>query len=89
MSSEAHQKIDARVLALKAGLLVIWALVSFVLCWFAPALQFNVGPWPFFYWMAAQGAVLLFIAIVAVYATVMKRWAPEDSLPTGTGGTRG
>ena len=83
MSSGAHQKIDARVLALKAGLLVIWALVSFVLCWFAPALQFNVGPWPFFYWMAAQGSLLVFIAIVAVYAWAMNRLAPEDALPRG------
>ena len=78
MSSGAHQKIDARVLALKAGLLAIWALVSFVLCWFAPALQFNVGPWPFFYWMAAQGALLVFIAIVAVYAWAMDRLEPEE-----------
>ena len=81
MSSEAHQKIDARVLALKAGLLVIWALVSFVLCWFAPALQFNVGPWPFFYWMAAQGALLVFIAIVGFYAWAMDRLEPEEWPP--------
>jgi putative solute:sodium symporter small subunit len=30
--------------------------------------------------MAAQGSVLGFIAIVVVYATVMRRLAPEDSL---------
>ena len=79
MSSPAHHHHhDARVLALKAGLLVVWALVSFVLCWFAPQLQFNVGPWPFFYWMAAQGALLVFIAIVAIYAWAMDRLEPED-----------
>jgi putative solute:sodium symporter small subunit len=42
-----------------------------------------VGGWPFGYWVAAQGAVLAFIAIVVVYAICMKRLAPEDSLETG------
>ena len=81
MSSAPEHKIDRRVLALKAGLLAIWALVGFVLCWFAPALQFNVGPWPFFYWMAAQGSLLVFIAIVVVYAWAMDRLEPEDWPP--------
>jgi putative solute:sodium symporter small subunit len=31
--------------------------------------------------MAAQGGVLVFIAIVAFYAAAMKRLAPQDSLP--------
>jgi putative solute:sodium symporter small subunit len=86
MSSAPEHKIDPRVLALKAGLLSIWALVSFVLCWFAPALQFNVGPWPFFYWMAAQGSLLVFIAIVAVYAWAMDRLEPEEWPPFNSDG---
>ena len=61
-------------------LLVAWAGISFVCCLFARPLSFMVAGWPFSYWMAAQGAVLGFIAIVVVYATVMRRLAPEDSL---------
>jgi putative solute:sodium symporter small subunit len=82
---EVQEKHDPRVLALKAGLLAVWALVSFVCCFFARDLQFMALGWPFSYWMAAQGAVLVFIAIVVVYATVMRRLAPEDSaeLPDG------
>ncbi|MBE7939629.1 MULTISPECIES: DUF4212 domain-containing protein [Ramlibacter] len=68
-----------RVLALKAALLAVWALAGFVVPWFARDLAFTVGPWPFGYWMAAQGAVLVFIAIVVVYAVLMRRLAPEDS----------
>ena len=86
---EAQEKHDPRVLALKASLLAVWAIVSFGFCFFARDLQFMLAGWPFGYWMAAQGAVLLFIVIVAVYATVMKRLAPDDSLPTGTGSRRG
>jgi putative solute:sodium symporter small subunit len=84
---EAQEQHDPRVLALKAGLLALWAAVSFGFTFFARDLQFMVGPWPFDYWMAAQGAVLIFIAIIAVYAAVMKRLAPGDSLPTPRGVT--
>jgi putative solute:sodium symporter small subunit len=70
---------DPRVLALKAALLAVWATISFVCCFFARDLSFMLGGWPFSYWMAAQGAVLGFIAIVVVYATVMRRLAPDDS----------
>jgi len=78
---EAQEKHDPRVLALKAGLLAVWAIITFGFGFFARDLQFMLGDWPFGYWMAAQGGVLAFIAIVVTYATVMKRLAPQDSLP--------
>ena len=77
---EAMEKHDPRVLALKAGLLAVWATISFVCCYFARELSFMAFGWPFSYWMAAQGAVLGFIAIVVVYATAMRRLAPDESL---------
>ena len=76
------EKHDPRVLVLKASLLAVWAALSFGCCFFARELSFMVAGWPFGYWMAAQGAVLGFIAIVVVYATVMRRLSPEDSLQT-------
>ena len=80
-SSPAQERHDPRVLALKAVLLAAWAAVSFGTCFFARDLSFTIGPWPFGYWMAAQGALLAFIAIVAGYAWAMNRLAPEDALP--------
>jgi len=85
--AEAQERHDPRVLALKAVLLTLWASITFGFCFFARDLQFMMGPWPFSYWMAAQGAVLMFIAIVAFYAAVMKRLAPHDSVPTPQGST--
>lgn len=70
---------DARHLWLKAGLLVVWALVSFGACYFARDLQWPVGPWPLGYWMAAQGAVLVFIALVFVYCWAMNRFERQDA----------
>jgi putative solute:sodium symporter small subunit len=67
-----------RVLALKLGLLAVWAAVGFGSVYFARDLDFQVLGWPFDYWFAAQGAVLAFIAIVVVYAWAMQRLQPED-----------
>jgi len=77
---QAQEKHDPRVLALKAILLAVWGAVTFGVCWFARDLQFTIGPWPLGYWMAAQGSVLVFILIIAVYAAIMRRLSPEDAL---------
>ena len=71
---------DARHLWLKAGLLAVWALVSFVACYFARDLQWSAGPWPLGYWIAAQGAVLVFIALVFLYCWAMNRFERADAL---------
>ena len=82
---QAHEKHDPRVLALKAALLAVWAASSFGVCFFARDLQFRIGPWPFGFWMAAQGTVLIFIAIIVGYAIAMKCLAPEDNDPSPAG----
>ncbi|MES2939881.1 MAG: sodium/substrate symporter small subunit [Pseudomonadota bacterium] len=74
----AYEHHDRRVLWLKAGLLALWAAASFGVCYFARALDFTVGSWQFSYWFAAQGALLVFIAIVAFYAWAMARLDPEE-----------
>ncbi|MDE2605814.1 MAG: DUF4212 domain-containing protein [Burkholderiales bacterium] len=70
-----------RVLALKLGLLALWAAVSFFPVYFARDLEFTVFGWPFDYWFAAQGALLAYIAIVVAYAWAMKRLQPQDAGP--------
>jgi putative solute:sodium symporter small subunit len=69
----APDRVCLRCALLKGSLLVLWALVSFVCTFYARDLQFMLVGWPFNYWMAAQGAVLVFIVIVAVYAWGMNR----------------
>ena len=71
---------DVRHLWLKAGLLGVWVLVSFVATYFARDLQqITLGDWPLGYWIAAQGAVLVFIGIVVVYAWAMSRFERQDA----------
>ena len=70
---------DARHLWLKAGLLLAWALVTFVACFFARDLQMLVAGWPLGYWMAAQGAVLFFMVIVVAYCVAMSRFERQEA----------
>jgi cation/acetate symporter len=53
---------------LHAGLLALWFAVSFGAVFFARDLQWELLSWPVGFWFAAQGAVLVFIAIVVVFA---------------------
>ena len=70
---------DVRHLWLKLGLLLVWALVSFGASYFARELQFGVAGWSFSYWLASQGAVLIFIAIVWIYCLAMNRFERQDA----------
>lgn len=62
---------DTHHLWLKAILLAVWVVFSFGVCFFARDLQAWVQGWQLGYWMAAQGAVLMFMLIVLVYCVVM------------------
>jgi putative solute:sodium symporter small subunit len=62
-----------RTLGLTAGLLLAWFLVGFVVTWFARDLDFPFFGWPFSFWVAAQGAMVLFVALLAIYAGLMAR----------------
>jgi cation/acetate symporter len=66
---------------LHAGLLALWFVASFGLVFFAHDLQFVVAGWPIGFWFAAQGSVLVFIAIVAVFAW----WTNRQEKDTYTG----
>ena len=70
---------DVRHLQLKAALLVVWALVSFGACFFARDLQTTVAGWPIGYWVASQGAVFVFMAIVVAYAWAMTHFERQDA----------
>ena len=58
---------------LRIVLLLVWALASFGLMYFAQDLQKLAGSWPFSFWLGAQGIVLVFVLIVGVYAFVANR----------------
>ena len=70
---------DVRHLRLKAGLLVVWALVSFGTCFFARDLTMLFNGWQLGYWIASQGAVVIFIVIVLAYAYAISYFERRDA----------
>ena len=63
----------ARFTRLQGWLLLVWFLGSFGVVFFAHDLRQVLAGWPISYWFAAQGSLLVFILIVAVYARVANR----------------
>ena len=54
-----------------AVLLMIWFVVTFGVSYFARALNFTFFGWPFSFWMGAQGALVIYVAIIGYYAWYM------------------
>ena len=63
-----------RVNRLRLILLLIWGSITFGVAFFARDLSFNVLDKPFGFWMAAQGSVLIFLAITWIYALLVNHW---------------
>jgi putative solute:sodium symporter small subunit len=66
-----------RVRYLRWALMTVWASVSFGTAFFARDLSFVWMDRPFGFWMAAQGSVLMFLAITVIYAVLVNRWGRQ------------
>lgn len=55
------------------GLLAVWFVVTFVIAWFARELRFDFFGWPFSFWVGAQGALIIYVLMAALYAWRMNR----------------
>ncbi|HET7792904.1 MAG TPA: DUF4212 domain-containing protein [Rhizobacter sp.] len=60
-------------LRITAALLCVWFVVTFVAAFFARELDFSFFGWPFSFWVAAQGALLVYLALIGLYAWLMNR----------------
>lgn len=69
----ALQRYWQRTCRLTAWLLGLWGLVGFGLTYFARSLSFSFFGWPFGFWVAAQGALLVFCGLIAFYAYAMRK----------------
>ena len=59
---------------LTLGLLTAWLVVTLLGPWFARDLSaWRIGGYPLGYWIASQGALVLYLLIVVVYVLVMDR----------------
>ena len=66
-----------RTRRITVGLLLAWAVVAFGPVFFARELNVEVFGWPLGFWLASQGALIGFCAIVILYARWMNRLEAE------------
>ena len=66
----ARWRICLRVTAV---LMTIGFVVTFVVAFYARELGGLLFGWPFSFWMAAQGALVVYLALVCIYARAMRR----------------
>ena len=71
--TQKHHEYWSKTLRITGILLGIWFVVTFVVAFFARSLQFNFFGWPFSWWVAAQGALVVYVLIIAYYAHYMNR----------------
>ncbi len=69
--TEKHREYWHKNLTITAILLVVWFVVTFVVGYYARELSFNFFGWPFAFWMAAQGALIIYVIIIWYYARYM------------------
>lgn len=58
---------------LTTALLAVWFVVTFGGAWFARDLTTAFNGWPFSFWLAAQGALIVYALLVWGYARAMAR----------------
>jgi len=78
-----HREYWGKNLRITGILLAIWFFVTFVLVFFARDLTFTFFGWPFSFWIAAQGALLVYIGIIWYYARYMNNLDKQYGVAEG------
>lgn len=79
--SENHQSYWRKNLRITSILLSIWFVVTYVVAYFARELSsFTMAGWPFSFWVAAQGALVVYVVIIGFYAYYMNRLDVEHGV---------
>jgi putative solute:sodium symporter small subunit len=77
-----RQQYNHKVRRLTWASLAIWVGVTLVPIYGARRVHVELAGWPFNFWMAAQGCVLVYLALVVFFAWQVNRWEaalePED-----------
>ena len=78
-----HKEYWKKNLTVTMILLGIWAVVTFVIGYYARELSFNFFGWPFSFWVGGQGALIIYVVIIWYYARYMNRLDKEYDVEEG------
>jgi putative solute:sodium symporter small subunit len=82
--TQRHEEYWSRNLRITAILLSIWFLVTFVASYFARELnEIVIFGFPLGFYMGAQGALIVYVAIIGYYAWYMNRLDKEYGVSEG------
>ncbi len=82
--TEIHLDYWRKNLRMTALLLSIWFVATFVVIYFARELAtINFFGWPFSFYMAAQGSLIIYVLIIGFYAMYMKKLDIEHGVDEG------
>ena len=75
-----HHEYWKKNLNITAILMVIWFVATFVMGYYARDLSFDFFGWPFSFYMAAQGSLIIYVVIIWYYARRMNQIDHEFGL---------
>ena len=81
--SQKHKEYWRKNVRITIILMVIWASVTYVVGFYARDLSFNFFGWPFAFWVGAQGALVLYVALIGFYAWYMNKLDQEYGVSEG------
>jgi putative solute:sodium symporter small subunit len=72
-AGERQRAYWRRARSLTVALLLVWFCATFAVAFFARDLTFTVLGWPFSFYMAAQGCLVIYLLLTLVYAVWLRR----------------
>jgi len=81
--TDKHREYWRKNVTVTGILLLIWAIVTYVVGYYARDLSFNFFGWPFAFWMGGQGALVIYVIIIWYYARYMNKLDNEYGVQEG------
>lgn len=81
--TEKHREYWRKNVTITAILLAVWFVVTYVVGYFARDLSFNFFGWPFYFYMGAQGALVIYVLIIWFYARYMNKLDQQYGVAEG------
>jgi putative solute:sodium symporter small subunit len=82
--TQKHNEYWHKNLVITGILLAIWFLVTFVEAWFARELNtMTFLGFPLGFYMSAQGSLIVYVALIGIYALLMRKLDLEYGVDEG------
>ena len=78
--TESHHQYWQKNLNITAVLMAVWFVVTFAVSFFARDLSFTFFGWPFSFWMASHGSLIIYVLIIWFYARYMNQLDQEHGV---------